>query len=148
MLRKIITLLCLTLCIMTYAQERVNFQTDGPGVISLRVTAYGKKAKDATANAEMAAVKSILFRDVPGSNQVETPLAGTDEDAIMTQHKDYFNELFGNGRYRSFILSNVLVTGFAKDATKKKCLTADIKVNLNALRSDLETHQVIRKFGF
>lgn len=148
MLRTVITHLCIVLCIAAFSQERVSFTADGPGTISLRVTAYGKKAKDASANAELAAVKAILFRGVPGSNQAENPLAGTDETTVMKQHKGYFHELFDEGRYHSFILANVPVSKFGKDATKKKCITTDVKVNLGALRSDLETQQVIRKFGF
>jgi hypothetical protein len=129
-------------------QNKVNFLSDGSNTLSLRVTAYGKKAKEAIENAEQAAVRTILFRGIPGSNQVENPLIGVNEEKIQKEHKAYFKELFEEKRCSSFILSTVPVSKFSKDATKKKCIVADIKVNLQALRSDLEQHKVIRKFGF
>ncbi len=148
MLRYYLFLMCFLITSSTFGQDKANFLSDGTGTLSLRVTAYGKKAKEAVENAERAAIKTILFRGVPGSNQVENPLIGINEDKIQKEHKNYFKELFDESRYRSFILSNVPVSQFSKDVTKKKCITVDIKVNLQALRSDLEHHKVIRKFGF
>lgn len=134
---------------VSIGQDRVNFLSDGQdGTLSLRVIAYGKKAKEAAINAEQSAIKSILFRGISGSNQVEKPLVGIDEEKVRKEHKKYFKVFFEEQRYSSFILSNISVTGFAKDITKRKCVTIDIKVNLQALRSDLEQHNVIRKLGF
>ena len=135
MLRHYLLIICLLIAYNLFGQNKVNFLSDGPNTLSLRVTAYGKKAKEAIENAEQAAVRAILFRGIPGSNQVENPLS-------------YFKELFEEKRCSSFILSTIPVSKFSKDATKKKCIVTDIKVNLQALRSDLEQHKVIRKFGF
>lgn len=149
MLRYYILFTLLLVASISRGQDRVNFLSDGrDGTLSLRVIAYGKKAKEAVVNAEQSAIKSILFRGIPGSNQVETPLVGIDEENIRKDHKKYFKVFFEEQRYSSFILSNISIMGFAKDATKRKCITVDIKVNLQALRSDLEQHKVIRKFGF
>lgn len=148
MLRHSLLLICLLTASIAFGQNKVNFLSDGQGTISLRVTAYGKKAKEAMENAEQAAIKAILFRGAPGSNQVERPLVGVNEEKIQKEHKSYFKELFEEKRCSSFILSGVPISKFSKDATKKKCIVMDIKVNLQALRSDLEQHKVIRKFGF
>lgn len=148
MLRHYLFFICLLSACLTCAQDKVNFLSDGPNTISLRVTAYGKKAKEAMENAEQSAISAILFRGTPGSNQVENPLVGVNEEKILKEHKKYFRELFEDKRYASFILSNVPISKFSKDVTKKKCIVVDIKVNLQALRSDLEQHKVIRKFGF
>ena len=148
MLRHCLFIICLLTTYSISGQNKVNFLSDGSNTLSLRVTAYGKKAKEAIENAEQAAVRTILFRGIPGSNQVENPLIGVNEEKIQKEHKAYFKELFEEKRCNSFILSTVPVSKFSKDATKKKCIVADIKVNLLALRSDLEQHKVIRKFGF
>lgn len=148
MLRHCLFIICLLTTYSISGQNKVNFLSDGSNTLSLRVTSYGKKAKEAIENAEQAAVRTILFRGIPGSNQVENPLIGVNEEKIQKEHKAYFKELFEEKRCSSFILSTVPVSKFSKDATKKKCIVADIKVNLQALRSDLEQHKVIRKFGF
>lgn len=148
MLRHCLFIICLLTTYSISGQNKVNFLSDGSNTLSLRVTAYGKKAKEAIENAEQAAVRTILFRGIPGSNQIENPLIGVNEEKIQKEHKAYFKELFEEKRCSSFILSTVPVSKFSKDATKKKCIVADIKVNLQALRSDLEQHKVIRKFGF
>ena len=148
MLRHCLFIICLLTTYSISGQNKVNFLSDGSNTLSLRVTAYGKKAKEAIENSEQAAVRTILFRGIPGSNQVENPLIGVNEEKIQKEHKAYFKELFEEKRCSSFILSTVPVSKFSKDATKKKCIVADIKVNLQALRSDLEQHKVIRKFGF
>lgn len=148
MLRHYLLFICLLAVYTAFGQDKVNFLSDGPNTLSLRVTAYGKKAKEAMENAEQSAIRTILFRGVPGSNQVENPLIGVNEESIQKEHKNYFNDFFEGKRYSSFILSNTPISQFAKDATKKKCIVVDIKVNLQALRSDLEQQKVIRKFGF
>ena len=130
------------------AQDKVNFQSEADNIITLRVTAYGKKAENAIVNAERAAIQAILFRGIPGSKIVSNPLVGTDEIEIQKEHSDYFSSFFQNGRYRSFVLSNVPVSDFGKDITKKKCITVDVKINIQGLRIDLEKQGVIRKFGF
>ncbi|MCD8318794.1 MAG: hypothetical protein LUC45_08180 [Paraprevotella sp.] len=148
MIRTFLLSIQLGLPVFLFGQGRMSFLTEAHQTISLRVTAYGKKAKDALANAEQSAIKEILFRGVPGSNQIESPMLGTDEALYMKQHSKYFNELFEKGRYQTFIMSDVPVSEFAKDVTKKKSITTDIKVNLGALQADLENNQIIRKFGF
>lgn len=149
MIRYYILFMFLLVASVSIGQDRVNFLSDGQGgTLSLRVIAYGKKAKEATINAEQSAIKAILFRGIPGSNQVEKPLIGVDEEKILKENKKYFKGFFEEQRYSSFILSNIPISKFTKDVTKKKCITVDLKVNLQALRSDLEQHKIIRKFGF
>ena len=57
-------------------------------------------------------------------------------------------ELILRNCYCSFIISNVPISQFEKDATKKKRIIVDVKVNIKALRLDLEQNGIIRKFGF
>ncbi|AHF13664.1 hypothetical protein BARVI_03655 [Barnesiella viscericola DSM 18177] len=146
--RNFLLLLSLTVAFGLRGQDKVTYVSDGTGTISLRVLSYGKKSKEAMNNAEKVAIQTILFRGIPGSNQVEYPLVGVNEKAIQEQHGAYFKELFDKERYHSFIISNVPISQFEKDATKKKRIIVDVKVNIRALRLDLEQNGIIRKFGF
>ena len=75
-------------------------------------------------------------------------MIGVNEKEIQEQHRAYFKELLDKDRYCSFIISNVPISQFEKDATKKKRIIVDVKVNIKALRLDLEQNGIIRKFGF
>ena len=148
MIRNFLLLLLSFVVFGLSGQDKVSYVSDGTGSISLRVLSYGKKSKEAMDNAEIKAIQAILFRGIPGSNQVEYPMAGISEKEMQSQHNSYFKELFDKERYRSFIISNVPISQFEKDATKKKRIIVDVKVNIRALRLDLEQNGVIRKFGF
>lgn len=104
MLRHCLLIICLLIAYNLFGQNKVNFLSDGPNTLSLRVTAYGKKAKEAIENAEQAAVRAILFRGIPGSNQVENPLIGVNEEKIQKEHKSYFKELFRRKALQQFYL--------------------------------------------
>lgn len=130
-----------------YPREKIEYLSDSNNIVLLRATAYGKNSEEALSNAELSAIKTLLFRGIPNSNKVQSILIGVNEQEIQNQHSGYFSELFGNKRYRSFILSSSPVTQYNKDVTGAKSITTDIKLNVNALRRDLEQNGVIRKFG-
>lgn len=146
---RIITLLFILLysnISVVLGQNKVNLVSSDKETITLRVTTYASKVRKAIESAEVEAIKAVLFRGVPGSQQ-KTPLAGANEAAFYKKYPDYFQSFFNEKRYCSFVISSIPQTEFAKDITKKKCITMDIKVNLNALRIDLEQQSIIRKFG-
>jgi hypothetical protein len=148
MIRNFLLFLSVVVVFGINGQDKVSYMSDGAGYISLRVLSYGKKSKEAMDNAEKVAIQTILFRGIPGSNQVEYSMIGVNEKEIQEQHRAYFKELLDKDRYCSFIISNVPISQFEKDATKKKRIIVDVKVNIKALRLDLEQNGIIRKFGF
>ena len=97
--RNFLLLLSLTVAFGLRGQDKVTYVSDGTGTISLRVLSYGKKSKEAMNNAEKVAIQTILFRGIPGSNQVEYPLVGVNEKAIQEQHGAYFNVSSMNYNY-------------------------------------------------
>lgn len=131
--------------VTSYAREYVEYISDDRDAIILRSSAYGKNIEEAMSNAELAAVKTLLFRGIPNSNSSRGMLAGVNEQDIQRTHSQYFNELFNNKRYRSFIVSSTPITLYDK---KNNNITINIKVNTRALRLDLEQSNIIRKFGF
>ena len=129
------------------AQKSTVIVSEEIGLITIRANEYGDKVDDAIAKAKILAIKTILFRGLPTSNQLRTPMIGVDEVKIMKSNSKYFNEFFDNARYESFIISAVVVSDFKKDISNKKAITVDIKINIRALRNDLEVNSILRKFG-
>ena len=130
-----------------YTVQSVGIIAEQNGIVTIRSTGYGQDKSKAIHSAEQNAVELLLFRGMPGSQQA-IPMVSVDEAEVKARHNDYFKELLTNGRYRTFILSSVPVTNFIKHGQAKRNITVDVQINVPALRSDLETHNVIRKFGY
>lgn len=128
-----------TYCQTTYLSGNANS-------ISVRTIGIGERANDTQENAELQSVKTLLFRGLPDSNQKE-PLVSVVENEAIAAHKDYFESLFNQKRFKTFVVSTTQVTDVQKVGKKKFQQTFDVTVNLKALRSDLEQQGIIRKFG-
>jgi len=89
----------------------------------------------------------LLFRGLPESEQ-KSALIGTNEAEEIEKNKQYFEKFYTQKRYKTFIMSSVPVSTLTKQDGGAKSMASDIKVNLVALRNDLEQNNVIRKFGF
>ncbi|RZJ36604.1 MAG: hypothetical protein EOO51_00365 [Flavobacterium sp.] len=134
-----------------YAQKKfptseVNFLAGGDGTITMRAIGTGSNEQKAIILAEQNAINVLLFRGLPESEQKEA-LIGYSEAEAKENNKQYFEKLYSQ-RYKLFIMSSVPVTAFAKQKGGVKSITMDVKVNLIALRKDLEQNNIIRKFGF
>jgi hypothetical protein len=125
----------------------VNYVSGNEGTITMRSIGVGTNQIEAIANAEKSAINVILFRGLPESIQ-KTALIGTSESEEMDKHKDYFEKFYSQNRYRTFIMSSIPVSNLIKQNGGQKSIAADVKVNLVALRKDLEQNNIIRKFGF
>ena len=117
------------------------------GEITIRSTGIGKNKIKAISSAEQNAIELLLFRGIPNSQQT-TPLVSINEQQAKTQYKAYFEELLTRGRHKTFILSSVPVTDLVKQGQGMRNISVDVRINLTALRADLEQHNVTRKFGF
>lgn len=138
-------LLLISMPIMVHAQYHCIVQCGTANTVTFRATGYGKNIKTAVADAEINAIKTLVFIGAPGT-VFQVPLVTSDISIVETKHKDIFNELYESA-YRNFIESSVTVTSYGKDAEKRKCITLDIRIRAKALRSWLENKGVIRKFG-
>ena len=115
--------------------------------MKVRCVGFGHDEQEAIDQAQQAVLSALLFRGYPGSQQ-ETPLAGIAEAEVQGSNKAYFDEFWKDGRYKTFITSTIPVSDFTRYQKGVKQLTVEVTINLRALRSDLEHHGVIRKFGF
>lgn len=126
---------------------QVNYVSGNAGIITMRAIGSGKKQQDAISEAEKNAINVLLFRGLPESEQ-KSALIGSNESAEIEKHKEYFDQFYAQKRYKTFIMSSIPVGDFAKQNGGAKSQTLDVKVNLIALRTDLEQNNIIRKFGF
>ena len=130
-----------------YTMQSVGFISEQKGTITIRSTGFGRNVDEAMNSAEQYAFELLLFRGLPGSQQT-IPLVGIDEATFKFHYKQYFQELLTDGRYKTFLLSSIPVSDFAKHARSQRNIIMDVRINIIALRSDLETHGIIRKYGY
>lgn len=129
----------------SYSAE-VNFlYKEAQGTIAVKSTGYGKNQVNAVADAQKNAFKVLLFKGIPGS-ELNIPLIENEIEA-NSKHSDYFNKLFDEGYYKSFMMSSTESSNLINMKGTKK-ISVDIKINYNSLRKDLEQNQLIRKFGY
>ena len=108
---------------------------------------FGNNEYKALANAEKNAIEAILFRGIPNS-QFRDPLVSVNEIEAHKTFPKYFDSLLGDGRYKTFLLSSIPTCAAQQYKGGKKTITTDVKINIRALRADLEQQGIIRKFGF
>lgn len=132
-------------CKTIYPSAEVNYLSGTEQTISVRVIGVGKNEEQAIINAEQKIFDVLFFRGLPESQQ-KMPMVGSDESAEKSKNKKYFDKFYEGQRHKTFVMSSIPISGLIKYKGSKS-ITVDVKVNLSALRSDLETFGVIRKFG-
>jgi hypothetical protein len=125
----------------------VNYLSGKEGTITMRAVGIGANQVDAMIDAEKNAFNVIFFRGLPGSEQ-NVALIGTNETEIKERNKDYFYKFFKDKRFKSFVMSSIPTSDLVNQKGGKKSISSDVKINLVALRKDLEQNNIIRKFGF
>lgn len=145
MKKLILCIVMLFTLIEVSAQYHVTVVGSKNGTVTLRSTGYGKKASKASIDAELSAIKTILFVGV-GKTPYNNPLIHEDQSVVETKYKSFFDGLYTQG-YKSFVESVVIVTPFGKNALKQKCITMDICIRAEQLRKHLEKNEIIRRFG-
>ncbi|MBE6318630.1 MAG: hypothetical protein E7081_06625 [Bacteroidales bacterium] len=129
----------------TFAQYNASMIGFTNETITLRCTGYGKNASKASNDAEISAIKSLLFHGIPNSKYRIAFIQGN--QAIIEQDNKPFFENFYKSEYKNFIEESVIATPFDKNENKQKCITLDIEIKASNLKSYLEKQGLIRKFG-
>jgi hypothetical protein len=113
--------------------------------IELRSIGFGKNTQEAIYDSEKKAFEILFFRGIPNTS-IENPLIGSNENEIISKHSLYFKRFF-ESRYKSFIMSAYESSPNQKNKGVTS-VVSDIKINILSLKKDLESNNVIRKFGF
>ena len=130
----IICLIMLTAILEVSAQYQVSVLNATKDAVSMRCVGYGKKATIASMDAELSAIKTLLFVGTQ-KTQHSMPLVQEDKAVVENKYKKFFVE------------SSIIVTPYGKNALKQKCITLDVCIRVNQLRTYLENNGIIRKFG-
>lgn len=142
---KTILILLMTLFTQVSIQaQNVNTVADNKESITVDITVFGVKDKNACKEAIPVLEHTLFFRGFADSQFHKEALVGTDE-SFASHHPSYFKDLFDNGRFNSFISSSYLVY-YDKKSKPKEAVVRFI-VNTKALRLDLERQGVKRRFG-
>lgn len=144
-----ITLLVFTVlycCKTIYPSAEVNYLSGDEQTVTVRSVGVGNDKEKAIINAEQKVFDVLFFRGLPESKQ-KIPLIGSNEQEEKSKHKKYFDSFYDGKRHKTFVMASIPVSN-AEAMGRNKMVTVDVKVNLSALRHDLETFNVIRKFGY
>ena len=141
----IICLIMLTAILEVSAQYQVSVLNATKDAVSMRCVGYGKKATIASMDAELSAIKTLLFVGTQ-KTQHSMPLVPEDKAVVENKYKKFFDAFYSK-EYQNFVESSIIVTPYGKNALKQKCITLDVCIRVNQLRTYLENNGIIRKFG-
>ena len=146
MMKKIITFFFMLSCILEIsAQYQVTVIGATNDVVNLRCVGYGKKASKAYNDAELSAIRTILFVGAKGT-QHSMPLINEDKSIVENKFHSFFSTFYNEG-YKSFLESSIIVVPFGKNSLKQRCITLDVCIRISQLREYLENNGIIRRFG-
>jgi hypothetical protein len=120
-----------------YSNEATASGVKSSGIVSIKAVGYGKSKKVALEDAELAAIRQILFEGIAGSAQ-PLPLISDPESAKM-EFGNYFSDLFSS-RYKSFIQYNNYSYSTGVKGSKKVNLA--LEVDVEGLKNDLQINRV------
>lgn len=140
-----VCVMVLTAVLDISAQYQVSVLSATKNAVSMRCIGYGKKSTIAAMDAELSAIKTLLFAGVQNT-QHSLPLVQEDKTVVEDKYKKFFDDFYDK-EYKNFIESSVIVTPYGKNTLRKKCITLDVVIRVNQLRTYLENNGIIRKFG-
>ena len=127
-----------------YQTPNILLISENKGEITLKT--ISQNSDKGVEQAQRLVMQTILFRGIANSNSLNIPLV-PNENQSLVQYKEYFSNFFDKGFYKTFfILSQE--SNISKNIRGNKQLDIVMKINVNALRRDLEQNGVIRKFGY
>lgn len=145
-------MLCLLACVGVYAQKVKPVDYGGSvnliksdansSTIVVRALGYGKNEAIAREDAEVRAMRAVLYVGFQGCSSL------VKESEAETEHAEYFSRFFDDKRYKSFVTGVVSVGDLTKAKGQKvKQMPFDITINRKALRQDLVQNKIGR-LGF
>lgn len=129
------------------SSAKVNYLTSRDGTITMRAIGTGENQQAAITDAEKNAFEVLFFRGLPESEQ-KIALIGTNEIEEKQKHQTYFDKFYKDQRYKTFLMSSIPTANATNIKGGSKSIAVDVKINVTALRKDLEQNNVIRKFGY
>jgi hypothetical protein len=129
------------------SSAKVNYVSSSDGTLTMNAIGIGKNKEAAIYDAEKNAFEVLFFRGLPNSEQ-KIALIGYNEAEIKQNNQTYFQKFYNEGRYKTFLMSSNPIGDISKVDGGNRSITMEIKINVSALRKDLEQYNLIRKFGY
>ena len=122
----------------------VHSELESASVVKLQIKTFSKDKNTVDADAQRAAIRTILFDGIP-ETQYRKPMLNDGEKTLTEQHPTYFYKLF-NDRYTDFIIDYSMLSKFKK-ADKDKSTLYEVRVKILQLRKDLEKNNIRKQIG-
>ena len=122
----------------------VHSELESASVVKLQIKTFSKNKKNVDADAQRAAIRTILFDGIP-ETQYRKPMLNDGEKTLTEQHPTYFNKLF-NDRFTDFIIEYSMLSKFKK-ADKDRSTLYEVRVKILQLRKDLEKNNIKKQIG-
>ncbi len=114
------------------------------GMVWIQSTGFGKKEVIAQLDAEKAAMETLVFQGIAGT-QFAMPLVA-DESVSRKDHADFYTGFFDQQGFRAFVNKTETTESLTKFKGGRKMGTR-ILVDVNGLRKHFEDKGIIKKFG-
>lgn len=127
--------------IMTGTVSYISMKND---VLTFRCDGNGTNKENAIRDAQINGFKILFFRGVPGSTY-SSPMISVNEANELEKNKVYFDKLFNQDRYLSFVTSSVVASLYN---AKENKVSIEVSINTRSLRQDLVSNKVLSDYGF
>ena len=149
-------MLAIGVCLLGYAQRVKPVEYGGTVsvlkvvdqkalILELRVVGYGKNEALAQEDAEVRAIRAVMYAGVEGFRPLLV------ESQAEAQHGDFLLNFFDNKQYKDYLLMVEPAGGLTKVKGMKKKVRKqpyDIRVNVGALERFLIQNKVKKRMGF
>jgi len=103
---------------LSQSSAEVNYFSSVDGTVTLRVIGEGSNQK-ALESAEIKVFNVLFFRGVPESAE-KLAMVGTNEKEEREKNGVYFEHMYNDKRYKTFIMSATPTSGAYKESGAKK----------------------------
>lgn len=125
----------------------VNLVEQNKGSVIVRSIGWGKSEASALQDAEVRAILTLLYVGLPQAQHLQA-MIGNEQEA-NDANPTYFERLIDQQAYKRFVVNSAPSGSWSKmKGEKTKSMPVDITINVDALKKDLESNKIVRKFGF
>lgn len=156
MMKRLLIVACLMACVslLGYAQKVKPVEYGGgvtllevvdqkAMILKLRVVGYGKKDALAQEDAEVRAIRAVMYAGVDSYRPLLV------ESQAEAAHGDFLNNFFESKQYKDYISMSEPAGGLTKvKGLKVKKQPYDIRVNVRALEQFLTQNKIKKRMGF
>ena len=121
----------------------VNAVSHENSIVVVNSQGRGESKGKAVYHAERNAFENLLFKGVPNTNQ-ESPMI-SNESTAMDKHQRMLNKLLIDQGYVKYIMDSF--TGSTSKSNGVVLVEQVVKIDLRALRNQLEADGIAKKFG-